>query len=311
MSAVLILRALGLGDFLTGVPAYRALAAAHPGREIVLAAPGVLAPLVPLTGALDRLLPTGELRPIPWRGPPPRLAVDLHGNGPASHRLIAATGARGQWMYGSQAAPDVAGPWWREEEHETARWCRLLRWHCLPADPSDLLLERPAVAPPVVDATVVHPGAAHPSRRWPAGRFAEVAAVLEDAGHRVVLTGGARERLLAERVAELAALPEQRVLAGRLDLSALAALVAAARLVVSGDTGVAHLAFAYARPSVTLYGPVSPRLWGPPEHRRHRVIWHGQGGRPGDARGRRPDARLLSIGVPEVVEAALSHAPVR
>ncbi|GAA0952320.1 glycosyltransferase family 9 protein [Actinocorallia libanotica] len=310
MSAVLILRALGLGDFLTGVPAYRALAAAHPGREIVLAAPGALAPLAALPGAIDRILPTGELQPIPWQGPPPRLAVDLHGNGPASHRLIAGTGARGQWMYGSPAAPDVAGPWWREEEHETARWCRLLRWHCLPADPSDLLLAPPAVPSPAPGATVVHPGAAHAARRWPPERFAAVIGALEDAGHRVVVTGGAGERALAERVARLAGLPRSRVLAGRLDLSMLAALVAGARLVVSGDTGVAHLAFAYARPSVTLYGPVSPRLWGPPARERHQVIWHGRDGRPGDAHGRRPDARLLAIGVPEVVEAALIGAPV-
>ncbi|GAA2735408.1 glycosyltransferase family 9 protein [Actinocorallia aurantiaca] len=310
MNAVLILRALGLGDFLTGVPAYRALRAAHPGSEIVLAAPGVLAPLTPLTGAVDRLLPTGELEPIPWSGPPPGLAVDLHGSGPASHRLIAATGARGQWVYGSPAASDVEGPWWKEEEHETVRWCRLLRWHRIPADPADLLLVPPGRPSPAPGATVVHPGAAHASRRWPAERFAQVALGLAAAGHRVVVTGGARERGLARRVAALAGLGAERVLAG-LDLAALAALVAGARLVVSGDTGLAHLAFAYARPSVTLYGPVSPGLWGPPSDRRHRVIWHGEGARPGDAHGRRPDRRLLLIRPREVLEAALEGAPVR
>jgi len=311
VSAVLVLRALGLGDFLTGVPAYRALRAAHPGCEIVLAAPGVLAPLAPLTGAVDRLLPTGELEAIPWSGPPPRLAVDLHGSGPASHRLIAATGARAQWMYGSPAAPDVEGPWWKEEEHETVRWCRLLRWHRVAADPADLLLAPPGRPSPAPGTTVVHPGAAHASRRWPAGRFAEVALGLAAAGHRVVVTGGARERCLARRVAALAGLGAERVLAGRLDLAALAALVAGARLVVSGDTGVAHLAFAYARPSVTLYGPVSPALWGPPAGRRHRVIWRGEGARPGDARGRLPDRRLPRIRPREVLEAALEEAPVR
>ncbi|MEO3783986.1 glycosyltransferase family 9 protein [Actinocorallia sp. B10E7] len=87
--------------------------------------------------------------------------------------------------------------------------------------------------------------------------------------------------------------------------------MAGARLVVSGDTGLAHLAFAYARPSVTLYGPVSPRLWGPPADRRHRVIWHGTGVRPGDPHGRSPDRRLLLIGPREVLDAAAADVAVR
>jgi ADP-heptose:LPS heptosyltransferase len=39
--------------------------------------------------------------------------------------------------------------------------------------------------------------------------------------------------------------------------------------VVCGDTGLAHLAVAHGTPSVTLFGPVSPRHWGPPRAQRH------------------------------------------
>ena len=46
---------------------------------MVLAAPATLAPLVPLTGAIDELLPTGELEPVGWAGPAPTVGIDLHG----------------------------------------------------------------------------------------------------------------------------------------------------------------------------------------------------------------------------------------
>ncbi|GAA4615564.1 glycosyltransferase family 9 protein [Actinoallomurus liliacearum] len=303
MPAVLMLRALGLGDFLTGVPAYRALRRAYPDAETVLAAPEALRPLAELTGAIDRLLPTGELRPIPWDGPPPAVAVDLHGNGPASHRPIDATGAATRMMYASAAAPDVDGPWWDDDEHEVARWCRLVERWGVPADPGDLLLRAPAAEPPVRRAAVVHPGAAFPARRWPADRFAAVARALAAEGHPVVITGTAAERDLAAAVAEGAGLPATAVPAGTTGLTGLAALVADAAVVVSNDTGVSHLATAYGVPSVTLFGPVSPALWGPPEDGPHVALWHGTGGRPGDAHGGEPDPRLLRITVDEVLAA--------
>jgi hypothetical protein len=57
------------------------------------------------------------------------------------------------------------------------------------------------------------------------------------------------------KAARLAGLPPRSVLAGRTSLATLAARTASARLVISGDTGMAHLATACARPSVTLFGP--------------------------------------------------------
>src|SRR5690242_1511235 len=89
---VLMLRALGLGDFLTGVPAYRALRAAYPDACLVLAAPRGLAPLARLTGAIDRVHDTHGLAPLRWSGPPPDVAVNLHGRGPHSHQVLAALG---------------------------------------------------------------------------------------------------------------------------------------------------------------------------------------------------------------------------
>ena len=106
------------------------------------------------------------------------------------------------------------------------------------------------------------PGRKIPAKRWPAERFAALARALTDQGHRVLLTGSADERALAARVADAAGLTPDAVLAGRTDLGALAALVADARLVVSGDTGVAHLATGYGTPSVVLFGPGPPAALG-------------------------------------------------
>ncbi len=282
--AVLMVRALGLGDFLTGVPAYRALRAAYPGHEIVLAAPSQLAPLAALTGAVDRVLPVGELQPVPWCGPPPAVAADLHGNGPASHDLVRAVGAPVTMMYASPADPGVDGPWWSEEEHEVTRWCRLFAWWGIAADPGALRLSLPAEPARARAAAVVHPGAGSGSRRWPAERFAAVARALAAWGLPVLISGNAAERALAVQVAQAAGLSRESVLAGRTGLAELAAIVAAASIVVSNDTGVAHLAVAYGTPSVTLFGPVSPALWGPPrDSPRHQVLWKGSGagrGRP-------------------------------
>ncbi|GAA1156985.1 glycosyltransferase family 9 protein [Nocardioides aquiterrae] len=292
----LFLRALGLGDFLTGVPALRAARRALPGHEIVLAAPAALRPLVERCGAVDALLPTGELEPVPWAGPPPELAVDLHGNGPASRRLLDALGA------GRVVAYDGDGPPWDPDEHERARWCRLVSWAlAVDADPDALRLPAP---PPTADAgaVVVHPGAASGSRRWPAARYAAVARWASGLGERVVVTGGASEAALAEQVRGLAGLPPTATLAGRTDLEQLAAVVAHARLVVCGDTGVAHLASAYGTPSVVLFGPTPPHRWGPPPTGPHTALWHGT--RIGDPHADRPDPALLRIGVGEVVDVA-------
>jgi ADP-heptose:LPS heptosyltransferase len=303
MTRILVYRAIGLGDFLTGVPALRAVARAFPSAEVCLAAPAPLAPLVPLTGAVRTFLPTAELAPPPWSGPPPELAVNLHGRGPQSHRLLQALAPRRLVAFADPEA-GVHGPRWRPDEHEVTRWCRLLGESGIPADPGDLELPVPPVPPAVRGATVVHPGAGAPGRRWPVDRFAAVAAELEARGQHVVLTGLPAEEAVARSVAARSGLPAERVLAGRLDLGDLAALVTAARLVVCGDTGVGHLATACRTPSVLLFGPMSPALWGPPPGRReHRVIWHGGDDGGPDVDGE-PHPALLAITVAEVLAAA-------
>jgi ADP-heptose:LPS heptosyltransferase len=116
----------------------------------------------------------------------------------------------------------------------------------------------------------------------------------------VLITGSPGERGLAEAVAQEARLPVDRVLAGRTDLGELCDLVAGAGLVVSGDTGIAHLASAYGTPSVVLFGSVPPSAWGPPPLPRHVALWAG---RRGDPHGSTVDPGLLRLSVDDVLAA--------
>jgi ADP-heptose:LPS heptosyltransferase len=103
-------------------------------------------------------------------------------------------------------------------------------------------------------------------------------------------------------------------LSGVLDLDGLAATVAGARLVLCGDTGVAHLATAYGTPSVVLFGPTPPQCWGPAiDQELHTVLYKAKPGYRGDPHADEPDASLLAIQPADVIAAAqeLLEIPVR
>ena len=300
---LLALRALGLGDLLTGLPALRALGDAFPAHRRVLATTAGVAPLALHAGAAEEILLTEPLAALPWTGTPPDVAVNLHGRGPQSHRILQATAPRRLVAF-ANAGAGVTGPGWREDEHEVQRWCRLLTECGISADPTRLDIDPPAPPcrpAPARGATLLHPGAASPSRRWPVDRWAAVARAEAGAGRPVIVTGGPAEVELAAAVAAGAGLPPSAVCAGSTNVLDLAAMVAGAGRVVCGDTGVAHLATALGTPSIVLFGPVSPELWGPPPDRpQHVALWAG---RTGDPHGRTVDPGLLEISVDDVVGA--------
>lgn len=119
---------------------------------------------------------------------------------------------------------------------------------------------------------VVHPGASAPARRYPAEGFAAAAdALIRAHGYQVVLTGSAAERPLVERIrAELGG--PAHALAGRLDLAELAALIKLAPVLVTNNTGPAHVAAAVGTPVVVLYALTNPQHtpWQVPS----RVLFH-------------------------------------
>lgn len=113
---------------------------------------------------------------------------------------------------------------------------------------------------------VLQPGCRDGRRQWSPERFAAVGTHFMRQGARVVLNGTAAEAPTLARVC--AAMPEPADdLSGCLSLGGLLGLLAGARLLVSNDTGTAHLARALGVPSVTIcwignlaaYGPVASR----------------------------------------------------
>jgi ADP-heptose:LPS heptosyltransferase len=293
-----------MGDLLVAVPALRALAREFPDHRRLLATPSWLHPLLPLIGEwLPVALP--DLAACwPSDLPPIEVAVNLHGNGARSAALLDATGPARRIGHLGHGWP---GPEWVDEINERRRWCRLLAGHGIAADEADLRLRRPERASAAPGAALVHPGAAYGAKRWPARRFAAVAAALRAEGHRVLVTGSAGEHDLARRVAIGAGLPAEAVLAGRTGLPELAALVARAGLVVSGDTGIAHLAAAFGTPSVTVFGPVDADRWGPPPGGPHRAL-QAPMARRGDPFAADPDPALLVITVSDVLAATTEVA---
>lgn len=292
---LLVLRALKLGDLLVAVPALHALRRACPGHRLVYAGPAWLADILGLVGGFD-LLPAALDVPLAVTPGTVDIAVNLHGRGPESTSLLESLGPRRLIAHGTASG----GPPWVEQMHERDRWTRLLHWHGIEADPLEVHLDTPQASGPRA-AAVVHAGAAYGSRLWPEGRFAAVASALAAAGHNVVFTGSADERDRALRVARQAGLPDAAVVAGTQRLAEFAGTVADAAVVVSADTGAAHLAAAYSRPSVVLFGPAPPERWGPPPGP-HVVLTRPEL-RRGDVFADEPDPALLGVCVQDVLSA--------
>ncbi len=104
------------------------------------------------------------------------------------------------------------------------------------------------------------PGAVGPSKRWPAGYYAEAARRLVAEGFAVWVLGGPGETALA---AEIAAGSERvRDLTGA-DLRVAILALAASDVAVSNDSGLLHVAAALGTPSIGIFGPTSPWHWAP------------------------------------------------
>ena len=111
---------------------------------------------------------------------------------------------------------------------------------------------------------VFQPGASEPHRMWPADNFAELGRRLIHAQPivRIVVTGSRAEAELSAGIAQAIG-PQAAANPGILSLPGLAALARRADALVSGDTGIMHMAIAVQTPVVALFASADPRLTGP------------------------------------------------
>jgi len=154
----------------------------------------------------------------------------------------------------------------RDDVHEVERSLDLVRhagFALPPGDDGRLAVRRSPAGAPYEAHVVVHPGASVPARAWAPDRNAALVDALVASGRRVVVTGGPSERALTAHVAggDRDGVVD---LGGETDLAALAEVIAAARAIVVGNTGPAHLAAAVGTPVVSLFAPTVPAVrWRP------------------------------------------------
>jgi lipopolysaccharide heptosyltransferase II len=164
------------------------------------------------------------------------------------------------------------------------------------------LLQQLCSAPLVV----IFSGASIPEKRWGVERFCQVSKRLAEDGYKVVVVGGHEDRVDGDNISGSAGLN----LAGMTTLAETAAVISRSSLVISGDSGVLHLAAGLGIPTVSLFGPSSVKKWAPAGSK-HIVLHKGLSCSPCSKFGMMSqcpfDARCLKDITPDDVMEAIGY----
>jgi heptosyltransferase-2 len=272
---VLVVRFSSIGDVLLTTPLLRSIRQRHPDARISVLTKRAFAPLLSDNPRVDRVLaldPSGSLVRIAAELRAERFThlLDLHNS--LRSRLLRAM---------------VPGPWRTYPKHRLRR-ALLIRtkrnryrdMRPVPeryfdaareldvhpdGKPPEFFLGSPArdeaaawlVAQglsPDRPLVALAPGAAHQTKRWPVDYWSRLVHSVVCAGMDVVIVGGPDDADLAH---ELTRDHRERVwrAAGRFGLQGTGAVLEHARVLISGDTGVMHMATAVGTPLVALFGP--------------------------------------------------------
>lgn len=287
MLRILLVRFSSIGDILLTTPLVRALRRRHPDARLIFVTKRAMAPLVADNPHLSHVVALEPDEPLAHlaghlRGLQPTHGLDLHGSlrsaalrllvrcrwsGYAKRKLartlLVATKLdlyRGDVPVAERyfeaarrldVQPDGAPP---EFCLGAAARERVARW----------LAERGAATAPIA---ALAPGAAHATKRWPLAHWQALAERLRGAGYRLVVLGGPEDRGAAQ---QLGAFAESA--AGEFTLQETGACLARAKVLISGDTGVMHMATGVGTPVVALFGPTVRAFGFFPYHARATVL---------------------------------------
>ncbi|HEY6231329.1 MAG TPA: lipopolysaccharide heptosyltransferase II [Pyrinomonadaceae bacterium] len=96
------------------------------------------------------------------------------------------------------------------------------------------------------------------AKRWPAERYAALAdRLIDELNAQVVLIGSAAELDVSLAVSQKMRHPAVQ-LTGQTDLAGLVGILSLIDLLVTNDTGPAHIAAALSRPTLVIFGPSNP-----------------------------------------------------
>jgi heptosyltransferase-3 len=272
---VAVMKTTGIGDMVLASAIARDVQDAYPGASLtVVAGPGnaQLAGLV--EGASVLTLPTAR----PWRAIPLLRAtrfdilIDL-GQWTRLEAVYAAL-SRARWTVGFRTTgfdrhfaydASVAHS---EQISELENFRALARAAgATPRAQPCFRSSRASHEPPAPEPYVVFhlwPGGFRSElREWPTSRWQALAERVRAAGYRIVLTGGPEDVERSRQFVASCPTPGVVSIAGRYPFAELVGVLAAARCVVSVNTGLMHLAAAAGAPTIALNGPTSARRWGP------------------------------------------------
>jgi heptosyltransferase-2 len=271
---VVIVRFSSIGDVLLTTPLVRALRHRHPDAELTFVTKRAMAPLVSDNPRLTRVValePDEPLRRLARRvrSLAPTHGLDLHGSlrSAALRRLV-----RTRWAgYRKRRLArtlliatklDVYGRSVPVPERYFSAARRLdvhpdggpLEFHvgASAREQADAWLADRGLAEAPIAALA--PGAAHATKRWPVRHWSELAGRLRAGGLTPVVVGGPGDRGIAHQLTDVPSA------AGEFSLQETGALLARARVLVSGDTGVMHMATGVGTPVVALFGPTVARF---------------------------------------------------
>lgn len=114
---------------------------------------------------------------------------------------------------------------------------------------------------PAKPLIAINPKTTWPTKNWPPEHFAAAASELAKDG-QLLLCGGPGDKDTADAISRAAGVPVINA-TGQTRLHELAALLSRCQVLLTGDTGPLHMAVALRVPTVSIFGPTNPAIYGP------------------------------------------------